>query len=210
MQIIACLIVLALPSQFQFNEHDIESNVGEVQNVNFSFIVIYLILHLLSYIVHYFRIHDIKINGKPDVYGVYSARRETFLSNFETFLVCIVIGFSVKHLVELEYETFHKEAIHSYFLVVDSVLTFFYKPFIYLGLIVKLEGEIKKNLYTLYFAQDQLIQEEKRTEVKRQKELAMMALNYDLTGQVTDKMTRMMHDKLGDQVSMAFERKVEE
>ena len=73
--------------------------------------MLFLILHVLSYLVHFFRIHDIKLNGKPDLYGVYSARREALLSNFETFMVCIVIGYTAKHLLEMNIETFHEEGI---------------------------------------------------------------------------------------------------
>lgn len=51
--------------------------------------------------------------------------------------------------------------------MVDSVLTFFYKPFIYLGLVVKLDGEIKKNLYTLFFKQKLLLEKERLAELKR-------------------------------------------
>lgn len=82
--------------------------------------------------------------------GVYSARRETFLSNLETFVICIVIGFTVKHLFDLGPNDFHKEGFRSYFLVMDSIITFCYKPYIYFGLAIRIDGEIRKNLYTLY------------------------------------------------------------
>lgn len=111
--------------------------------------------------MHYFRIYDIKLNGKPDVNGVYTARRETLVSNIETFIMCIIIGFTAKHLSDMGAEAFQKEAIRSYYLIFDSVLTFFYKPYIYIGLVVKLDGEIKKNLYTLYFMQSELIKAER-------------------------------------------------
>lgn len=98
--------------------------------------ILYISLHIFSYLVHYFRIHDIKLNGKPDMNGVYSARRETFISNVETFLICIVIGFTMKHMTDLSIEEFHYEGFLSYYLIMDSILTFFYKPFIYMGLVV--------------------------------------------------------------------------
>lgn len=63
----------------------------------------------------------------------------------------MVIGVTCKHLYDIEVDVFHKRAISSYFLIFDSVLTFFYKPYIYIGLVIKVDGEIKKNLYTLFF-----------------------------------------------------------
>ena len=122
-----------------------------------SYVVLFLILHIISYFTHYYRIYDIKLNGKPDHNGVYSARHESFVSNVETFLICIVIGFTVKHLFEMNDLEFHDEGIINYFIVVNSVITFFYKPFIYIGLLIKLDGEIRKNLFTLYFLQSEIL-----------------------------------------------------
>lgn len=140
--------MLCLQSKFQFAE-DLHNE--SLSKPNQLFIILFLILHILSYIAHFFRKKDIRINGKPDLYGVYSAQKETIISCFELFLSCIFIGYTAKYLQEMDTKVFHEEGIQSYFLIVDSVITFLYKPFIYLGQLIKIEGEIKKNLYTLYF-----------------------------------------------------------
>lgn len=125
--------------------------------VNMSYIILFLILHIISYLMHYFRVYDIKKNGVADMNGVYSARREAFISNIETFVICIVIGFTVKHLYDIGMDEFHREGIRSYFIIFDSIVTFLFKSYIYLGLVIKLDGEIRKNLYTLYQRQFKII-----------------------------------------------------
>ena len=149
MQIIACFAAIILSDLF--NDFRVSSGSINEKMKNKNYVILYLILHLVSYIVHFFRIHDVKLNGKPDINGVYYARRETFISNIETFVICIVIGFTVKDLFDMGPQAFHNEGFLSYLLLMDSIVTFFYKAFIYIGLVVKLDGEIKKNLFTLYF-----------------------------------------------------------
>ena len=124
---------------------------------NLDYVILYLILHIVSYLIHYFRVYDIKKNGIADLNGVYSAKREAFISNIETFVICIIIGFTVKHLNDMGLITFHKEGIRSYFIVFDSIVTFLFKSYIYSGLVIKLDGEIRKNLYTLYQRQFKII-----------------------------------------------------
>ena len=91
-----------------------------------------------------------------------------------------MIGFTAKHLFVAGDAVFHEEAIRSYFLILDSVVTFFYKPFIYLGLVVKLDGEIKKNLYTLFFAQHELIQEENMEALRKEVEVVLDVVGFSL------------------------------
>ena len=144
MQIMVAFIILQINAIYQKEGDDV------VSMPNRPYIIIYLIMHIISYILYYFRKRDIKLNGQPDANGVYTAKRESFISNIETFIMCIVIGFTVKHMIDMGGESFHREGIRSYFLVVDSIITFFYKPFIYFGMVIKVDGEIRKNLYTLY------------------------------------------------------------
>lgn len=103
MQMIACIIILGL-SQMIMQNVESEHVTHEESTQNAHFVIMFLILHVISYLVHYFRIYDIKLNGKSDLNGVYSAKRESFLSNVETFIICIVIGFTVKHLYEMGVE----------------------------------------------------------------------------------------------------------
>lgn len=126
-------------------------NISEDKEMpNRDFVILHMILHIVSYFIYYFRLYDIKLYGKPDINGVYYARRESFVSNCETFVICVIIGVTLKHLYDEGEETFYDEGLRSYFLIFDSVLTFFFKAFMYFGLKMKLSGELTKNLYTLY------------------------------------------------------------
>ena len=59
-------------------------------------------------------------------------------------------------------------------------MTFFFKPFIYLGLVVKLDGEIKKNLYTLHFKQHELMEAEKMEVLRREVISTLDVLEFSL------------------------------
>lgn len=49
----------------------------------------------------FYRVNELKMHGKPDVNGIPAAPKESFISNIEIFLICIVIGFTAKHLMEI-------------------------------------------------------------------------------------------------------------
>lgn len=102
MQIIACTIILGLSNMIMESVEQEHGQHEEALSVNSRFVIMFLVLHCVSYLVHYFRIYDIKLNGQSDLNGVYSAKRESFVSNVETFIICIIIGFTVKHLYEMD------------------------------------------------------------------------------------------------------------
>lgn len=90
------------------------------------------------------------MHGQPNAYGVYTSEREQMISNFETFVIMMVLGYTLKHLKDQPSDQFVDEGVCTYFIIFDMIVTFLYKPFIYLGLVVKLDGEITMNLYTLF------------------------------------------------------------
>ena len=124
------------------DEHTMHGNIG--------YLSAYLFVHIYSYVGHYFRLHDIKLNGKPDVNGVYTAKKEAIFQNIEIFVICMLVGFTIKHLIDMEQESFHIEGVHTYFLILNSTITFFTKAYIYFGQMMKVSGEITKNIYTLF------------------------------------------------------------
>lgn len=196
MQIIACIVILQIHGLFMKEGEEIEDEP------NRPYIILYLTLHILSYLASYFRNYDVKLNGQPDINGVFTARRETFISNLETFIMCIVIGFTVKHLQDNGTETFHKEGLRSYFLVVDSVVTFFYKPYIYFGLVIKIDGEIRKNLYTLYHKQYELLQEEKMIELMKE----VIVIENAVEDNLLKMLNNQMNSRLKKQLSMSIQK----
>lgn len=82
MQIIACLLIISFQNSLNIDNKDeyksdvTGSNIDHDSNPNQFYLILYLILHVASYLAHFFRLRDLKINGQPDINGVYSARRE--------------------------------------------------------------------------------------------------------------------------------------
>ena len=66
-----------------------------------------LLEHILSYISEIYRDYEVANYGKPDVNGVYRAKIETILRNFEIFFDCILVGWIMKHLIMLESKDLH-------------------------------------------------------------------------------------------------------
>ena len=89
----------------QKSEH--EEILEKYDRANVQFLTAFLIIHIFSYLAHYYRIHDIKLNGMPDINGVYTAKKEALLGNIEAFIICILVGFTTKHLIDINNETDH-------------------------------------------------------------------------------------------------------
>ena len=64
--------------------------------------VYYLIIHIFSYICEVYRAFELKKNGKPDVYGVYRAPNEYTLNIIENFIGCVMFGYAVKHVLQMD------------------------------------------------------------------------------------------------------------
>lgn len=157
MQIFSCSLILNIhhlliaQKKYVPANSDLDQSSKSANDMpNLNYVIIFLVLHIFSYLIHYFRVYDIGKNGIADMNGVYSAKTEAFISNIETFIICIVIGITVKHLNDMSLDAFHQEGIRSYFIIFDGLVTFLFKSYVYMGLVIKLDSEITKNLYTLY------------------------------------------------------------
>ena len=58
--------------------------------------------HVLSYLIAYFRFYDIEKNGRMDINGVKRATNESKLSSLQFFIGCIIIGFTLNHMLQVE------------------------------------------------------------------------------------------------------------
>ena len=67
------------------------------------------------------------------------------------------------------------------------MITFFYKPFIYIGLTIKLDGEIRKNLYTLFHLQSEIIKEEKMEALKLEVKMIKNRFKEAMANRVDDR-----------------------
>ena len=65
--------------------------------------------HVLSYLIAYFRFYDIEKNGRMDINGVKRATNESKLSSLQFFIGCIIIGFTLNHMLQVE--DFHTKEI---------------------------------------------------------------------------------------------------
>ena len=62
----------------------------------------------------------------------------------------MILGFTLKHLTNLPEDQYFGEGERTYFIIFDMIVTILYKPFIFIGLVIKLDAEITMNLYTLF------------------------------------------------------------
>ena len=115
--------------------------------------------HIFSYAFHLFRVHDIKYNCKIDINGVKRAPRESLLQSVEIFFDCMLIGYVIKHLSEIDSKTFHEEAYNTYWIIIDCFLLFLTQGYNYLCELMKTKSEVTKNVFSLHFVQRQKIEE---------------------------------------------------
>ena len=73
--------------------------------------IAYLILHIISYMIFFYRKRDIKLNGKPDTNGLLSASKESLVKNIEIFINCIIVGVTLKHLYDTDPKEMHYEGL---------------------------------------------------------------------------------------------------
>ena len=114
---------------------------------------ILLVEHICSYAVTVFREYDIRKNGKIDINGVLRAPRESLLANFEIFFDCILFGYTIKLMYDQDMDDFHYNAYQTYWIIIDMIIMFCTQPYIVMCQKFQVNGEITKNLYSLYFVQ---------------------------------------------------------
>ena len=87
-------------------------------------------VHVFSYVVHEYAVHDIKKNGKPDIMGVYRAPNEVVLKTIELLVICIATGFSFMHIID---KFFQDDFVFILVLsqVIDILIMFLMRPYIY-------------------------------------------------------------------------------
>jgi hypothetical protein len=95
MQII-CLLTIVYYQYLLVGQFPIEFNANSEQSV---IIIALFVIHILQLFYWTFRRFDISHNGEIDKFGSRRARRETQLGQFEFFIICIIIGFSLHALI---------------------------------------------------------------------------------------------------------------
>lgn len=116
-----------------------------------------LIEHFLSYLIAYFRQYDIARNGELDIHGVPHAKRESVIGNIQSLLVCMIVGFSIKQLVMLDSDELRHQSYLYHWVIIDCLIILLQRYVFYVFVMMANDGEIIKNIYTLYFTQYKIL-----------------------------------------------------
>ena len=131
-----------------------------------TIILALLIEHLASYFIAYFRQYDIERYGELDIQGVPQAKRESAIANIQYLFVCLIVGFSVKQMFILDPQERRFQSYLVQWIIVDCIIILIQRYYIYVCQMMMISGEIMKNVYTLQFTQNKILQE-----LKMKKEL---------------------------------------
>jgi len=110
--------------------------------------------HVMSYCFGLYRDWEIEMKGKPNKWGIEQAPIETILRFFEIifdFGLFVWIGFTL--FSDETTEQFHNMPLINYWLIIDMFIMFLTLPYTYLSKFMMLNGEITKNVFTLYQVQ---------------------------------------------------------
>ena len=88
---IACTVAVWLIQRY-------EEKSSEVQSDNVVIMYTLFVVHVAFYWAGVFRNYDIANYGRPDLWGIMRAPRETILYILEIFVDCIIFGYVVKHM----------------------------------------------------------------------------------------------------------------
>ena len=116
--------------------------------------VMLIVIHCISYVIHEYSIHEINEKGQPDIMGVYRAPNDVVLKTIELLLICLATGFTLMHIIDGYYQK-NIQFILVLCQIIDIMIMFGMKPYIYLGQFIQQNTEIQKNMTTLYFVQRQ-------------------------------------------------------
>ena len=139
--------------------------------------------HIFSCCCAFYRSYDIDKNGKIDINGVKRAPNELLIGNVQFFISCIIIGFAVNHFLRDDSkQNFHNPdfVLQNYWIIIDIFIVFLAQVFISISLYMKVSGEVVKNLYSLHFLQQILMQ----------KKIINDALTAGILKQIMKKFTR--------------------
>ena len=136
-------------------------NVKQSNQENQALFWIFLTEHTFSYIVSLYRKYEIKKFGVPDVNGILRAKNEYVLRNIQVFIECMIIGYVIKYLIETD-EKLHGNPFFYYWIILDSIVMIFGLLFNYLNQLMRTEGEVVKNIFTLHYVQNNKLNDNKR------------------------------------------------
>ena len=81
--------------------------------------------------------------------GIKRAPTEKIIGKVQFFIVCLLIGFAIKHF--FSHPNIHdlNEVYVNYWIIMDLIIIFLSQTYISLSIYMKVNGEIIKNIYSL-------------------------------------------------------------
>ena len=103
-----------------------------------------------------------------DFWGVPRAKNETILSSFQYFFVCLIIGFTIRLIYKADTSKLPVNvSFCCQWALVDTIVAFVSKLYLYLSMMIKMDGEILVNVATLSLCQWRKIDDQKQLETYR-------------------------------------------
>ena len=106
--------------------------------------------HIMSYSFGMFRDKELASKGVSNKHGVESAPCESRLRVVEIVVDFTIFAAVIFYVLILTAEQRHNLPFCIYWLLVDMVIMFFTLPYTKLAQYILINGEITKNIYTLY------------------------------------------------------------
>lgn len=138
-------------------------------NLSQSMMLMYVLIaeHILSYLFGLFRNYDIDKNGKKNKRGIESAPRESALRIFE---IIVDLGISVWILVSMlskDSKTFNSLPLLNFWIMCDMIIMMITLPYTYISKFMMINGEITKNIFTLYQVQKRKLKERREANLDK-------------------------------------------
>lgn len=134
-----------------------------------SMMLMYVLMaeHILSYLFGIFRNYDIDKNGKKNKRGIESAPRESALRIIE---IVVDMGISVWILVVMlsqDSKTFNSLPLLNFWIMCDMIIMMITLPYTYISKFMMINGEITKNIFTLYQVQKRKLKERREANLDK-------------------------------------------
>lgn len=148
---ICCLIAMILLTEYWSETKQYGMQEGKAISNLLMFVLIGE--HLFSYLFGIFREYDLQHNGEKNKHGIESAPREKRMRVLEVIVdVTISIWILVSMLSQTN-EQFNSLPFLNFWIMIDMVIMLITLPYIYMSKFMMINGEITKNIFTLYQVQ---------------------------------------------------------
>ena len=125
-----------------------QNQPGKSQSMIFMYILIGE--HIVSYLFGIFRDYDLMKNGEPNKYGIEFAPKESCMRIIEIIFDLAIFIWCAVYIIGLSKEEFNALPFLNFWIMIDMIIMMFTLPYTYLSKFMMQNGEITKNIFTLY------------------------------------------------------------